>query len=266
MTVNKLTTENPNDQYAVIKIAENQINISNSAGVDKVKITSGNLPSGGEESGEYSLSSSTQTIAPLVADASGTIEVNVGSIAIDHENNRVAIPTLSFTLTYTSTSVTGGINATCSLWAGGTCLATHPLSAGTGHTTHSANDLARTISLPVTPSGSPHIIKLIIDYTATGESAVAGSLAFTRGNTSRTITYPAEFTMIATDGAQFRYGTEGFKTTSGGAKVIQSGTAYNMAGIGALNGLTAPKRIVFCTTYPDPMSSDVFYIKVQQSS
>ena len=266
LTVNKLTTENPNDQYAVIKIAENQINIANSAGVDKVKITSGNLPSGGEESGEYSLSSSTQTIAPLVADASGTIEVNVGSIAIDHENNRVAIPTLSFTLTYTSTSVTGGINATCSLWAGGTCLATHPLSAGTGHTTHSANDLARTISLPVTPSGSPHIIKLIIDYTATGESAVAGSLAFTRGNTSRTITYPAEFTMIATDGAQFRYGTEGFKTTSGGAKVIQSGTAYNMAGIGALNGLTAPKRIVFCTTYPDPMSSDVFYIKVQQSS
>lgn len=266
LTVNKLTTENPNSPYAVIKIAENQINIANSEGVDKVKITSGNLPSGGETSGTYNLSSSTQNIAPSVADASGTIEVNVGSIAIDHENNRVAIPTLSFTLNYTSTSITGGINATCSLWAGGICLASHILQAGTGHTSHSAQDLARTISLPVTPANSPHIIKLVIEYTATGESAVTGSLVFTRGNTSRTITYPAEFTMIATDGAQFRYGTEGFKTTSGGAKVIQGGTAYNMAGIGTLDGLTAPKRIVFCKTYPDPMSSDVFYIKVQQSS
>lgn len=271
LNVNKLTTENPKDKYAIINIAGNQMNIANSNGENKVTITSGTLPSGGEASANYELLESDDhidiAIDTTAATDSGVIEVNVGSVVISHENNRVAIPSLSVTLNYTSTSVTGGINATCSLWAGETCLFSHPLSAGTGHTAHSAQDLARTITLPVTASNSPHIIKFIIDYSTTGESAVSGTVVLTRGITDRLVTYPAEFTMIATNGAQFRYGSNGFKIAENeGAKVIQNGIEYNMAGIGALNDLTVPKRIMFCTTYPDPMSSDVFYIKVEQSS
>lgn len=262
LNVNKLTTENPNDPKAIIKIFENQMNIANSDGVDKVKITSGSLPDGGAASGSYSLSSSTQTISASSVDESSSIEVNVGSISVAYENNLVAIPALTFKLTYSSTSINGGITANVSLWAGSLCLASHPMSAGRGATTHTVNDAARNVSLPV----GTHSIRLVIDYTAAGTAAVSGSLAFTRGSTSRTITYPAEFTMIATDGSQFRYGTEGFKTTeTDGAKVIQGGQEYNMAGLGALNSLIAPKRIVFCTSYPNTMESDVFYIKVSSS-
>ena len=116
---------------------------------------------------------------------------------------------------------------------------------------------------------------LYVDYYGGAASALSNCrFKFTPASTSNIpVTYPEQVTIIATDGVQFRYtnaaGTkdEGFKATEDGAKVIQDGEEYNMLGAGALNSLTAPRRIVVCTDYPNAnsMESDVLYIKVSSS-
>jgi hypothetical protein len=243
---------------------------------DKVKITSGNFPSGQAGSGSYSMPHPTINITTDEhGEYSGTYTHDLYSVDVTAENNLVRIPSIKITLEWLSgDSNVGQIIADIYLKIGDETLMSWKGSAGSGHTETIYYRSQAEYTSPgyfekTLPVGT-HTISLTIIYSAFSLNAYGqGRIKFEPKQSSDgyiyPITYPAQFTMIARDGAQFRYGQDGIKTTASGNKVIQSGVEYNMAGLGALNGLTAPKRIVFCTAYPSTEENDVFYIKVSSS-
>ncbi len=271
LNVNKLTTENPRDPYAVVSIAEDTIAISDASGTPKVKMTSASLPSGQQTNGRYNLSNASRVSNIIVSgtdDGSSEGEYVLtpatGDYRLDvkYANNEVTIPAMTAKVIYSSQNY-GGIYAEYVLKAGAAVVYAGSISAGYGYTPNQVTLPSKKVTLPV----GIHDVTMYVRYNYWGDGSVTGNIQFTFGSTSNIlIAYPAEFTVIATNGAQFRYGTDGIRIEANKAQVIQGGTAYNMAGLGALNSLTAPKRIVFCTAYPSTMESDVFYIKVAASS
>lgn len=262
------TTDPSNANHNPITIINDLISIDN-----KVKITSGNLPSGQAGSGSYSMPHPTINITTDEhGEYSGTYTHDLYSVDVTAENNLVRIPSIKITLEWLSgDSNVGQIIADIYLKIGDETLISWKGSAGYGHTETIYYRSQAEYTSPgyfekTLPVGT-HTVSLTIIYSALSEHANGqGRIKFEPKTYSDIpITYPAQFTMIATNGAQFRYGQDGIRTTASGNKVIQSGYEYNMAGLGALNGLTAPKRIVFCTAYPSPEESDVFYIKVSSS-
>lgn len=262
------TTDPDNINHNPITIINDLISIDN-----KVKITSGNLPSGQGTAGDYDLPHPTINITTDEhGEYSGTYTHDLYSVEVTAENNLVRIPSIKITLEWLSgDSNVGQIIADIYLKIGDETLISWKGSAGYGHTEtiyyrsqaeyNSPGYFEKTL-----PVGT-HTVSLTIIYSALSEHANGQARIKFEPKTYSDIpiTYPAQFTMIATNGAQFRYGQDGIRTTASGNKVIQGGYEYNMAGLGALNGLTAPKRIVFCTAYPSPEESDVFYIKVSSS-
>lgn len=262
------TTDPSNANHNPITIINDLISIDN-----KVKITSGNLPSGQGTAGDYDLPHPTINITTDASgNYSGTYTHDLYDVEITAENNLVRIPSVKITLEWLSDSSNmGQILAEVYLKIGDETLISWKGGAGYGYTNvyyyrtpaeyNSPGYFEKTL-----PVGT-HTVSLTIIYSALSEHANGqGRIKFEPKTYSDIpITYPAQFTMIATNGAQFRYGQDGIRTTASGNKVIQSGNEYNMAGLGALNGLTAPKRIVFCTAYPSTEENDVFYIKVSSS-
>lgn len=271
LVVDQVKTTDPDDiNHHPITIINDLISID-----DKVKITSGNLPSSQGQDSSYSLPHPTITFTTDAnGNISGTYVHDLYSIQVTAENNVVLIPPMRITLEWLSgSSNMGQIVAEVFLKIGDEVLFDWKGGAGYGYTNfyyyRSSTDYNSNSfqgyekTLPV----GTHTITLTIIYSALSEhSGGQGQIKFDPKTYSGIpITYPAQFTMIASNGAQFRYGQDGIRTDANGAKVIQSGALYNIAGLGALNGLTAPKRIVFCTAYPNPEESDVFYIKVSSS-
>lgn len=84
-----------------------------------------------------------------------------------------------------------------------------------------------------------------------------------------TVEYPPASTVTEIAGNGFRtlWGGNGLEATSNGSKVYQGGDPFTLVGGGALNSLTALKRIVLCTAFPSSGAEDgVLYIKVAASS
>ena len=270
LNVRRLTTENEQDPKAVVNIENDKMAVKNSSGEEKVVITSGSLGSGDDTSGNYNISyaSRVQNIDCSGTDySSGEEEYVLGSITIPNSrsNNLVTIPQATLTLEYTSNNP-GNIYVEYRLTYGTRNIFSGSLSTGYGVSDGEITIPSSKVVLP-TNNGNAQEIKMYIRYEVWGDGAISGRFDCRFQSTSQiNIAYPAVFTAIATDGAQFRYGTDGIRISGNSAQVIQDGQTFNMAGLGALNGLTAPKRIVFCTQYPSPEDPNVFYIKVQQTS
>ena len=252
-TEKTISTGDGDEVIYPISIEGNQIAIMDDSGSEKIKITSGSLD-GGSGSATFALSGGSVEASFDHSESSLINDTIVMATipAISGENNIVSIPAITITL---AQSIGAQADITCTLFAGNRIL--DSFSGG-------GTFAAKTVSLP---AGAARSLGVIIGggihpTDSETESGTATITVATSG--SGNVAYSAEFTMIASDGTQFRYGTEGFKTTSSGAKVIQGGVEYNMAGMGVIagQGLTAPKRIVFCTAYPTTEETGVFYIKV----
>lgn len=270
LVVDQVKTTDPNNlNHHPITIINDLISID-----DKVKITSGKLPSDQGTSGSYSMPNPTINITTdQNGEYSGTYTNDLYDIVVTAENNLVRIPSIKITLKWLSDIDTnpGQIDAEVYLKIGDETLLAWRGSAGPGYTNvyyyrsqleyNSPGYFEKTL-----PVGT-HTISLVIIYSAASQYAGGQARIKFEPKTYSNIqiSYPAQFTMIATDGAQFRYGQDGIRTTASGNKVIQGGVEYNMAGLGALNSLPVPKKIVFCTSYPSPEESDTFYIKVSSS-
>ena len=235
-----------------IAIQDNAITITDDSQNVALKITSGNLPTSAPSTSNYSVTTKSTSIQA----SQGYAVINstlspLATINVSTENNTVSIPEL---IVSASANNNGEFQLYWALYAGDTFIVT---GSGAG------NIAPRTISLP---KGNSQALRLVLSgslWHPTGESTTLSvSVALRTSGEKVSVAYSSEGTIIASDGAQFRYGYEGIKLTSNGAKVIQDGSEYNLAGIGSRNGLTAPKRIVFCTSYPSSMESDVFYILV----
>lgn len=244
-----------------ISIEGNQIAIKDDNGEEKVKITSGALGTSAGSGSSFALSGG--SVQASFANHEGSLisdSIVLGTIpAITSENNIVTIPAITMTIASPVGQTGVACEVTCSLYAGGRLLDSI-FGSGTF--------AQKKVSLPVGAASSLHV-EISGGIHPTDSETESGSATITAAvSGSGSVAYSMEFTMIASDGSQFRNGTEGFKVTSaGGAKVIQGGVEYNMAGLGVIEGqgLTAPKRIVFCTAYPTTMANDVFYIKVTPS-
>lgn len=263
------TTDPSNINHNPITIINDLISID-----DKVKITSGNLPSGQGSAGSYSLPHPTINITTgQDGTVSGTYENDDYEIEITAENNVVRIPAIRMTTEWISSNILGQVNVEFYLKIGDETVVSWRGTAGSEHTEivyyRSQSEYNSPGYYEKTLPVGTHTVRLTIIYSAMSQNAGGQARIKFEPKTYSDIpiTYPAQFTMIATDGAQFRYGQDGIRADANGAKVIQSGAMYNIAGLGVVanQGLTAPKRIVFCTAYPNPEESDVFYIKVSSS-
>lgn len=244
-----------------ISIEGNQIAIKDDNGEEKVKITSGALGTSAGSGSSFALSGG--SVQASFANHEGSLvsdSIVLGTIpAITSENNTVTIPAITMTIASPAGQTGVACEVTCSLYAGDRLL--DSISGG-------GTFAQKRVSLP---AGAARGLRVEISGAIhpTDSETASGSATITAAvSGSGSVAYSMEFTMIASDGSQFRNGTEGFKVTlAGGAKVIQGGVEYNMAGLGVIEGqgLTAPKRIVFCTAYPMTMANDVFYIKVTPS-
>lgn len=252
-----------------ITIYNDIIQIKDKHGAEKVTITSRELPeSGSAASGSYNMSAVTQNISvtPTDIQPSATQEYALGTMEITQANNRVSIPAIKVSIDYRTPQVAGSITADYTLYVGDAVLYANSVLAYTGGgsvTSESDSYEAKEMTFPV----GTHAIRLVVNYYGGSDGQVQGRFIFSpQKQTNNVITYPAEYTMIATDGAQFRYSTEGIRVTENGAKVIQGGIEYNMAAMGLYNfatGTPLPKRIVFCAgSYPATEEDGVFYIKV----
>lgn len=248
-----------------ISIQGNSITIKDDDGEDKVKITSETLPTATTSGANYALSGGNVNLSYANDAMSGldTVITLRSGITISRGNNKLTIPPIVI-------SVTPGANTgyylSCNLFIG-----------------------SRAVDNILIPGTIPQNIITLAPGTYDLYLKFYGSIWPTSGDTASAVInvgfgsqqspqanliYTMEFTEIAVDGCQFRYGTEGFKTTeSNGAKVIQGGNEYNMLGGGTLNptganAIPAPKRIVVCSEYPSAasMEADVLYIKVAPSS
>lgn len=270
------TTQEEIDDFNPITIINNQITIKNEDGDDKVKITSGELPSGQGSVSYYAMSG----ITIDMDEPSGTVEQQLGTINVTAENNIVQIPCIMMTLQYLSPNTNpGDVSADIYLKVGEEVLfSLSSFGASTGYTNtfyyRSQSEYTSPGYFEKTLSVGTHKIMLVVNYTVTSELGEGEArLVFSPKYTSNLqISYPAIFTMIASNGAQFRYGQDGIRTDSDGARVIQSGGEFNILGGGTLNptganAIPAPKRIMFCREYPSAseMEDDVLYIKVSSS-
>lgn len=276
LVVDRLRTSNPRNENAVINIEEDVMTLIDQNGDDKVKITSGNFPSGGSQSGSFDMASETETFQTSASalSISGTQTYTLGTITTAAENNVVRFPRTRAYLNYLSSSITGAGDVHFIVMAGNITIFDYTMNVyNPGSQPKLSDTFDSQYYIEKTLPVGTYDLTLIVEYSLGGsEAGTSMQFRFVPSQTSgNQITYPDEFTMIATDGVQFRYtnssGTkdEGFKATEDGAKVIQEGAEYNMAGLGALGNLVAPKRIVFCTSYPSTEEDDVFYIKVTTS-
>ena len=269
LVVNELYTEvqgSNNEILNPISIIGDTMAIKNASGEEKIKITSGSM-AGGSGTPSFNLTGGSvyQNFANHESSlVNGTI--TLGTIpAINGENNIVTIPQIGIQVALDNLGSTSSVNVT--LYAGDRQIGT--MNGG-------GTFAQKKVSLPISTSTRSLYIEVTGEVHPANESTASGGVTITATPSgSGSVAYSAEFTMIASDGSQFRYGTEGFKTTGidpntgeGGAKVIQGGVEYNMLGAGVIanQGLTAPKRIIFCTAYPEPMAADVLYIKVTAQS
>lgn len=252
-----------------ITIYNDIIQIKDKHGAEKVTITSQSLPSSGDAAnGYYNMSAVRQNInvTPTTIDPSGAREYSLGTMVITQANNRVSIPAIDVYVEYNNPQVAGSITADFTLYVGEAVLyadSAISYSGGSSETRESLSYEAKEMTFPV----GTHAIRLVVNYYGGGVSSMQGRFVFDPQNqTNNIITYPAEYTMIATDGAQLRYGTEGIRITEEGSKVIQNGIEYNMAAMGLYNfasGTPLPRRIVFCAgVYPSTEEDGVLYLKV----
>lgn len=275
LVVDKLKTTNPTSEKAVINIEKDMMSLRDANGDDKVKITSGTFPSSEAQGSSFAMYGQQTTFQTSQGfQESGSESYTLGNINIDAQNNLARIPRVEASLTYNSSTIVGSGDVRFILMIADMIILDERLNVyypGAGSQSHLTDtfDSGRYIEKTL-PIGQNMPITLIVEYSL-GASEVGAQMTFAFSpyqTTNNPITYPAQFTMLATDGVQFRYANanagkdEGFKATEDGAKVIQSGVEYNMAGLGALGNLTAPKRIVFCTSYPSTEEDGVFYIRV----
>lgn len=256
-----------------ISIQGNEMTIKNDAGQEKVKITSAAFPTGEGTSRSMSLTDSDFNVAFDGDTDLGFVDQLItlgnlsGNYAITGDNNRVTIPAITMAISRAaSASVNPQYYLTAVLYVGSRSIASGSISSS--NNTSSYTFPSQVLSL----SAGAHAITIRINGNVWAEPvASTAATVHVQSSSPVNVIYTQEHTTIATDGSQFRYGTEGFKTTeAGGAKVIQGGNEYNMAGLGLTpgysTGLVAPKRIEFCTSYPSTEESEVLYIKVAQSS
>ena len=261
--INNNTDFNPiSIQGETITIADSDPN-SSTYKKDLVTITSRKLDISSSSSSSPSMSTGSKSFsftAPGGADLAHTF--TIGTVTVNGVNNTVTLPKI--TMAYSGKSSGSSILCYCQVWLGDRTIDFNQINDSTS----SRSIGGGTFNLP---QGS-HVYKVVLSGSFYSEGTGAKSVTVTATPVSATgsVVYSNDFRTIATNGMQLSYGYEGIKITPvsngvGGAKVIQGGTEYNMAGLGALNSLTAPRRIVFCTSYPSTMESDVFYIKVSSS-
>ena len=224
LVVEKLLTKNTENEKAVIQVSENQMSVSNISGNPMIKIHTGVL-SPSSSSSSYSLTYQTREV--LVYDPSGsrqgTETLTFGSITITAENNRVTTPKFTFSRRHNGTPASGlqEIWARCTLKYGNIIVGSCVLTIQGGWNNREVS--ARQITMPV----GTYSITAEIEYKfQSSNSGTQEYFSGTADSTTGTVSYTEEIAEMATDGFRFRFGTEGFKATSSGAKVIQSGTEY----------------------------------------
>lgn len=261
--VNNSTDFNPiSIQGETITIADSDPN-SATYKEDLVTITSRKLDVSGSSPSYPSMSGSYHDYsfsAPGSADLAQVF--TIGTVTVSGVNNTVTLPKV--TMSYSNKTSGTGILCYCQVWLGDRAIDFNQINDST-----SSRDIGGgTFNLA---KGS-HVYKVVVSgqFYSDGSGNKSVRVTATPKSASGTVVYSNYFRVIATNGLQLNYGYEGIKITPvssgvGGAKVIHGGDEYNIAGIGALNSLTAPKKIVFCTSYPSTEESDTFYIKVSTS-
>lgn len=269
LVVDEIYTVDPNyNDYNPISIQKDTITIAdsdpNSVNFKKdiITLTSGHLGSGstGSSVNITNLSKSYSIPTP-----GGGVDLahtaTFASIPITGTNNAVTLPAISLSMPTLPSDT--GIVCYYSIYIGDRLLESGSLAP---NTTKSVG--GGVFTLPV----GTHAYKIVLSgsFYTTAEISSVKSLTITASGSSAsaTIAYSADFRTIATDGMQMSYGYEGIKLSSAGAKVIQGGNQYNMAGLSVYNNqlATVPKRIEFCTSYPPTEEAGVFYIKVTAQS
>ena len=265
--INNNTDFNPiSIQGETITIADSDPN-SSTYKKDLVTITSRKLDISSSSSSYPSMSTGRKSFsftAPGGADLAHTF--TIGTVSVNGVNNTVTLPKI--TMEYSEKSSGSSILCYCQVWLGDRTIDFNQINDSTS----SRSIGGGTFNLP---QGS-HVYKVVLSGSFYSEGTGAKSVTVTATPASATgsVVYSNDFRTIATNGMQLSYGYEGIKITPvsngvGGAKVIQGGTEYNIAGLGLYNfssGTALPKRIVFCNgSYPSTEESGVFYIKVSSS-
>ena len=239
----------------------------------KVTITSGSLDTGGRNTGQYSVRSSTQVTYSLnagemnrnISDSitlTATVNSALDNVQVLASNNIVTTP--AFTISKSGPSNSGQFILYWTLYLGDRIVC-HGGGTSLG-------------SIPQTKLSLPegtYTLRLVVNGSIWQGDGLASSMTITIARSSQyvTVQYPTQFTAIASDGARFQYGTDGVQFDAGGgvysgAKLLKGDSIYNLCGLGLYgftSGTALPTRIVFCNgSYPTE-EAGVLYIKVSSS-
>ena len=178
---------------------------------------------------------------------SATVQLSTAGVAVSSSGNYMEVPQI--TLTPSGSSIDIDYEIFFATDAAGSNKQTIVSSSITQPQAVTLG--ARSISLPAA-SGSGTTFNLYIAYTINeGDS-------FTFATTSPWTLHSNAYTVeIAANGMKAKFGNEGIKATSAGAKVIQGGTEYDM--IGGVGGI---KRIAVVSAYPATEDPNTLYIKI----
>lgn len=178
---------------------------------------------------------------------SATVQLSTAGVAVSSSGNYMEVPQI--TLTPSGSSIDIDYEIFFATDASGSNKQTVISSSITQPQAVTLG--ARSISLPAA-SGSGTTFNLYIAYTINeGDS-------FTFATTSPWTLHSNAYTVeIAANGMKAKFGNEGIKATSAGAKVIQGGTEYDM--IGGVGGI---KRIAVVSAYPATEDPNTLYIKI----
>lgn len=265
LAVKKLETEL--DASGKTTVGGGNVSVADSTGTPRVNIHGTPMTDAGAGTSiSRSLSSKSGSCTSEDAQVELTIlDLNSSSqrIEISNSNNKVTIP--AFTLDISKTSSVQNANI------GYVSVSLMFLSSTTAKTIYAGdaniNASSGAIGIPqqVTTLGvGTWGLYAFIGFVS--EDGTTGTFSVSLSPNSSTLTVEIQssdaINEFASNGFRSVWSGEGIKATSAGAKVIIGSAEFNMIGGGALNSLTAPKKIVVCTAYPATLDADTLYFKV----
>lgn len=248
-----------------ILISGNKMNVENSSGDNVVQISGGNEVGQSDGTGSFT---KTGSYSGSVANDIGYDAVVFSGLAVQYGNNKAAATAFNCILELYEGNTQIELDQEVAIYAylqNDTTGEIKTLGQFLGYAHNYARLVVDAQQLGALSAGSWRmIVHFEIQLEPEGQSMHMQVSSVTVSGQYKST---SAFTKLAGNGFHTVWSGEGFKATSNGAKVIQDGVELNAVGFGALNGLTAPKKFIICTSVPGSGSLDenAFYLKVSSS-